>query len=57
MYFGEGVAGRLGARGYAMFGGDGVCTLGHGSWYGVTAHTNNKAEANPLHDLMKVVVR
>ena len=56
-YFDGGVAVRLGAGGYAMFGGDGVCALGHGLWYGVSVHTNNKAEANTLHDLMKVVVR
>ena len=56
-YFDGGAAGRLGTGGYAMFGGDEVCVLGHGLWYGVSAHTNSEAEANTLHDFMKAVVR
>ena len=30
VYFDGGMAGRLGAGAYAMFGGDGVCILDHG---------------------------
>ena len=56
-YFDVGAIGRLGAGGYAMFGGDGVCVLVRGLWYDMSACTNNEAEANALHDLMKAVVR
>ena len=56
-YFDGGAAGKLGAGGYALFGGDGVCLFGRGSWYATGARTNNKAEASALFDLVTAVSR